>query len=195
MPNEELMERIAAVNPVWVKTMRDHPTVFERQPVPFYRKFQLLSATVSLEFKDMEFHYADDGVQLCVLRGLPEYIYRVNQLEKLQLDPGQVPAYVRFFFDNLTGPRMEVVERPDEVPWFQPELSDPGGKARKEQANSLIQPMRVTRLTEDEYGVAATAVAGVTLKEVDLAVNRDGRVDVKNERILVEDLPVMEKFF
>jgi hypothetical protein len=195
MSNEEMIERIAVVNPVWAETMRANQTEFTWQPIPFYRNFQLLLATVSLTRRLVEFHYADDGSQICVLRGTPEYIYAVNQLESLQLDAGQVPAYVRFFFDNLTGPRIAVVERPEDVRWFEPPESDPDVKAQKEQASSVIHPMRVTPVGGDGYSVVATAVAGTRLKEVDLVVQRDGHVDVNRESVLVEDLPVVEVFF
>src|SRR5579872_2816896 len=104
MANEELIERIAAVNPGWVELIRAYTIRVERRPIPFYQRFQLLTVTVNVEGREMEFRYADDGTQLCVLRATPDHIYTVNRLEGLRLDAGQIPDYLRFFFDNLTGP-------------------------------------------------------------------------------------------
>ncbi len=192
MPNEEVIKRIAVVSPFWAETMREHPTRFEWQPIPFYSRFQLLVATVSLEFEDREFHYADDGSRLCVLRSSPEDVYEVNELEDLHLDAGQIPAYIRFFFDNLMSPRLVIVDRSEEVPWFEPDLSDPDLRDLREQASSMIQPMRVTP-DGDEFRVTATALAGADLKAVELRAKRGGRIDLQEERVLVEDLPVMEE--
>jgi hypothetical protein len=195
MTNEELIERISAVNPVWAETMRENTTAFEWRPIPFYRKFQLLVATVQLARGVAEFRYADDGSSLHILRATPEHIYEVNQSEGLQLDDGQVPSYVRFFFDNLGGRRTAVVERPEEVPWFEPSSADPDLNAQKEHASSLIHSMLVMPSDADDYDVAATGVTGTQLKEIDLAVKRDGKIDVRNERVLIEDIPVVEEFF
>jgi hypothetical protein len=195
MANEELIERIDAVSPTWARTMRDYPTDFVWQPVPFYHKFRYLLATVSFSNGPSEFHYADDGSRLCLLGATPEYIYTVNQLEGLQLDAAQVPAYIRFFFDNLAPPRIQPVERPEEVRWLQHADREPDRRALKERAASLILPMRVTPLDEDSYRVLATAVAGTRLIEVDLVVQRNGHIDVKNERVLVERIPVVQVFY
>ncbi|HLK65498.1 MAG TPA: hypothetical protein VKU19_18805 [Bryobacteraceae bacterium] len=194
MSDEELIERIAVVNPVWARLMRTNPTVFERQPVPFYHRFQLLSATVSLEDRDMEFHYADDGSRISILRATPDYVYAVNQQESLRLDAKDIPAYLRFFFDNVTEPQITIVESTDEVPWISRVGSDPALQALKEQASAKIQPMRVAVSGADRFQVAATAMTGADLKELELTVQRDGRVDVTNERVVVEDLPVIESF-
>jgi hypothetical protein len=192
MPDEALIERIAVVNPVWADAMRSNPTNFAWESVPFYRKFQLLLATVNLPYQPLECRYADDGFRICVLRAAPEHIYAVNKLEALDLNVEQVPAYVRFFFDNLSGPRVAVVERTREVLWLDRVAAEPEMKALKEQAEPLIVPVQVTPLDGESYGVAATAVRGRRLITLDLLVRRNGHVEVKNERILVEKLPVVE---
>ncbi|HTS26638.1 MAG TPA: hypothetical protein VMH81_12250 [Bryobacteraceae bacterium] len=194
MANEEIIERIAEVNPVWAETMREHPTVFHWRPIPFYRKFQLLSATVNLRRRTAGYRYADDGSRLFILRATPEHIYQVNQLEGLQLDPSQVPDYVRFFFDNLTGPRIAIVERPEEAPWFEPPDDDPEIRARRADTASRIHPIRVTP-EGDDYRVEATGVAGSELVELDLGVKRDGHIDIRSQRTVLEDIPVVEEWF
>ena len=85
MADKEVIDRIARVDPVTADTMRSHPTTLSWQALPFYRNFRILRAAVSLPHRALEFHFADDGTRIIVLRSDPKNIHDVNAGESLHL--------------------------------------------------------------------------------------------------------------
>ncbi len=188
MADKEVIDRIARVDPVTAETMRGNPTTLSWQALPFYRKFKLLRAAVTLRHRAIEFHFADDGNHIVVLRSYPKNVEEVNAAESLHLAAGQLPAYLRFYFDNISGQRFLIVERPEDVPW----LKNAESHQNKERALSLIRPLAPATVSPNSYSVLATAVRDTRLFELDLLINANGHVEVKTERVVVEHLPVTQ---
>jgi hypothetical protein len=187
-----LLERIRAVDPVHADTMSRQPTTFTAEPLPFYRRFKLVRAAVSLPHRPLEFRYADDGEKAVPLTGKPEDVYRVNEAEGLALAEAQVADYVRFFVGHTRGDEeREVAERPADLQWLPGTETDADLKAARARASGLLKPLAVSS-AGGGYRVTATVVEGRKLSELVLAVDVHGRVDVESARVLVPDLPVPE---
>ncbi len=192
MADKEVIDRIARVDPVTADTMRDSPTTLSWQALPFYRKFKLLRASVTLPHRALEFHFADDGTRIVVLRSYPKNIDEVNAAESLHLEAGQIPSYVRFYFDNISGQRFLIVERSEDVPWLKNAGGEAALKQGKDRALSLVQPLAPKEVSPNSHSVLATAVRDIRLFELDLLINADGHVQVKGERVVLENLPVTQ---
>jgi hypothetical protein len=189
------LARIAAVDPVHAETMGRQPTTFEVQPLPFYRRFRLLTANVALPHRPLRFRYADDGSRAVTLNGTPEEVYQVNQAEGLALTADDVPAYVRFFLDVAGGPGRELVESPSDPAWLPASDADPALKARRSAASGQIRPLQVS---PDGSGFRVTAIAlqgdpnftRTDLVRLELRVSADGRITIAAPAVLQAEVPV-----
>lgn len=187
-----LLERIRAADPVHADTMSRQPTTLTAEPLPFYRRFKLVRAAVSLPHRPLEFRYADDGAQAVPLTGKPEDVYRVNEAEGLALPEAQVADYVRFFVAHTRGDEERAVaERPADLDWLSATETDADLKAARARASALLKPLAVSSAGAG-YRVTATVVEGKKLSELVLGVDTQGRVEVQSSKVLVPDLPVPE---
>jgi hypothetical protein len=185
-----LPERIRAADPVHADTMSRRPTALTAEPIPFYRRFKLVRAVVSLPHRPLEFRYSDDGVQAVPLTGNPQDVYRVNEAEGLALAEAQVADYVRFFVVHTRGDEeREVAERPADLHWLPGTETDADLKAARARASALLKPLAVASAGAG-YRVTATVVEGNTLSEVVMGVDARGRVEVQSSKVLAASLPV-----
>jgi hypothetical protein len=193
------LARITAVDPVHAETMGRQPTTLEVQPLPFYKRFRLLTADVELPHKPLRFRYADDGTQAVYLSGAPEEVYKVNHAEGLALTADQVVPYVRFFLSVAGGPGRQLVERPSDVDWLPASENDPPLKAKRAAASGKIGPLQASP-HGDGFRVTGTAVQGdpyfthADLVRLQLKVSPDGRVTVDTPTVLEPALPVAASF-
>ncbi len=193
MSNQEVVRRIAQVDKPHAETMENNPVTFRWQALPFYRRFKLLIADVNLRHRPLQFRYADDGAELYILGATPDHIYKVNQREALHLGLSDVSGYVRFFYENISGADITVVEKPDDLHWLQSAQTEAAPRGKKQVAENLIHPIRVVQDAAG-YTVVATALRSDELVELSLSIAPSGRVDVKNQKALVEKLPVPQVF-
>jgi len=193
MAKADLIKRIAAVDPVHAETMSENPTEFQLNPLPFYRRFQLLRATVDLPHKPIQVRYVDDGSRIIILQATPDRIYEINRVEDLRLEHGQISSYLHFFFENSSGDPIHMVESEGDVNWLDASSQDPERKALREKAITLIHPAKITPLLgNQDYLVNATAIRGRNLTEISARVRQNGHVDILGERVLVPNAPVPE---
>jgi hypothetical protein len=186
-----MLERIKIVDPVHAETMSRQPTTFTTQPLPFYKNFKLVKASIRLPHRPLEFRYADNGSKAFYLSGAVEEVYRVNDEEALGLTEGQVVPYVRFFFASTDGEKRRLVERPADVAWLPATEEDEALKAARADASQKIRPVTVSKVTNG-YRVLATALQGNRLLELSLVVSSNGRVRFESTKALADNLPVAE---
>jgi hypothetical protein len=185
-----LLERIRAADPVHADTMSRQPTTFTAVPLPFYRRFKLVRAAVSLPHRPLEFRYADDGARTVPLAGTPEDVYRVNEAEGLALAEAQVADYVRFFLAHTRcDEEREVAERPADLHWLPGTETDADLKTARARASALLKPLAVSSAGAG-YRVTATVAEGNKLSELVIDVDAQGRVEVQSAKVLAADLPV-----
>ena len=183
------LDRIAAADPVHADTMRRQPTTFTTEPLPFYKSFKLVKASIRLPHRPLEFRYADNGAEAVHLSGSAEDIYRVNGMEHLQLSESTVPDYVRFFFANVESDGRRLVQQPGDVVWLPATESEAGAKAARASASAKIHPLQVSKAGAG-YKVSAVALEGRRLVELALSVTADGRVTIDSSKTLADELPV-----
>ncbi len=186
----QLLQRIAQVDPVHADTMSRTPTVFTTQELSFYKKYRLVKVEVRLPHRPLQFRYADDGAQAVnLLSGSTQAIYRVNEEEALALDASQVPEYLKFFVAHAEGGKRKVVERAEDIFWLRATSTDKALGDKKADAVSKLKPVSVST-TDKGFETVALLQEDKQLSECTYLVSKSGRVQVLEQQVVVENLPV-----
>lgn len=140
--------------------------------------------------------YSEDDV--IVLGGSNEFIYALNDKLPILLTADNVCDYVRFFFTHVRGKkgRFVVVETMDDISWKE----EPPPSARRAIGNmikavSYCDPAELAGSVSVEDGnhyVEACFLFKTALFMSFIEVKANGRVQVVQEELLVEDMPVLD---
>lgn len=117
-------------------------------------------------------------------------LYRLNQKVPLKLDDSLVCEYVRFFFTFVRGQhgRFLLAENVNDIPWSE----DPPPHARK-TIGQMLKPVTYQNQDEDgTYHLKMTMIFKDTLFDCDVHVDSRGFVEINQEHILIEDIPVID---
>ena len=120
-------------------------------------------------------------------------IYALNLRVPILLTDETLPDYVRFFFSFVRGRhgRFLICESVDDIQW----RDDPPPSARRAVGN-MLGPLEVQRRDGDgTVHFLARMVFKDTLFQTDIAVDPNGTVGISGEKVLVENMPVMDDTF
>lgn len=118
-------------------------------------------------------------------------IYEMNKAAPIYLNADTVHEYVRFFFNFVRGRhgRFLIVESVDDIAWKE----EPPPAAKKSIAK-LIMPVSV--ITKDidngDFHLHAQMIFRDSLFSADIIVQKDGLVQLTNEQLMIEDMPVQD---
>lgn len=168
-------------------------TVIMKRPLGFYPGYEFLDIAdhSTLPARRRFLIRKDNDVVVLDFTNAP--IYALNTRAPLKLDEVTVYQYVRFFFSFVRGRhgRFLICESVDDVNWRE----EPPPAARKAVAK-MIHPLELKNLDKD----GVTHLSGQmmfkdTLFNTDIEVRPDGTVKLSNEKLLVEDMPVLDDTF
>lgn len=117
-----------------------------------------------------------------------EPIHRCNATAPIRLTPGNVAQYAAFFLDHVVGRkgRFLIVESPADVRW-----SEPDDEARRSLAASAIEPLTFMGTDRDgRFALRACVIFRDALFRSLIRVARDGRIELTEETLLAERLPI-----
>jgi hypothetical protein len=118
-------------------------------------------------------------------------IYDTNKLAPIYLNEDTVHDYVRFFFSFVRGRhgRFLIVENVDDIAWRE----EPPAVAKK-SISKLILPVTLIDkgLDDGNFYLHAQMMFRDSLFSADITVQKDGVVQLSNEQLLIEDMPVMD---
>lgn len=120
-------------------------------------------------------------------------IYALNERVKIQLNAENLADYVRFFFSFVRGRhgRFLIAETVDDIHWRE----EPPPTARKAVAK-MLKPLEADSVAADGTAhFVAQMMFKDTLFESEIEVKPDGFVKLFNEKLLIEDMPVMDDTF
>lgn len=121
-------------------------------------------------------------------------LYALNQRCPVIISRDTVADYVRFFFQFVRGRhgRFLIVESVDDIAW----RDEPPPAARR-SIGKMINPLML--LPSDNaggsYHLQAQMVFKDSLFQADITVTPEGHVSLFNEKLLIEDLPVLDDTF
>jgi hypothetical protein len=128
-----------------------------------------------------------------VLNGSNDVIYRLNKTTPILLDDNNIIEYIRFFFCYVRGKhgRFLIVENVDDLNWRE----EPSVAGRKALAK-MINPVTLkAKDTDGTYTFAANIIFKDSLFLSDIRVSKNGMVQMLNEELLVEEIPVADDLF
>lgn len=119
-------------------------------------------------------------------------IYDLNKAAPIYLNEDTVVDYVHFFFQFVRGRhgRFLIVENVDDIAW-----REEPPPAAKTSIGKLIAPVGpVARDTPDDehYYLRAQMMFRDSLFAADITVDKTGLVQLSNEQLLIEDMPVLD---
>lgn len=134
----------------------------------------------------------DDDVTVLDFTNTP--IYSLNSKAPISLNRDTVKDYVRFFFTFVRGRhgRFIIVESVDDIAWRE----EPPPAARK-SISKLIQPIAFHSSDKNDgsFYLQAQMMFRDSLFQADISVQPDGLVQLSNEVLLIEDMPVLDDTF
>lgn len=118
-------------------------------------------------------------------------IYETNKSAPIYLNEDTVFDYVRFFFNFVRGRhgRFLIVESVDDIAWTEEPPS-----AAKKSIGKLIMPVAMISKDVDDgnFHLHAQMIFRDSLFAADIIVQKDGLVQLTNEKLMIEDMPVQD---
>lgn len=164
-------------------------TILSVEP-SFYPGYRFLDISDHNVVPPRRIHALYTPGQLVLLDWTNGPIYAMNQNKKLRLDEKNVAEYVRFFFTFVRGRhgRFLITESVDDIAW----KDEPPPTARKAIGN-LIEPARLTGTDADgSFSLSVRMMFKDSLFKARVTVKPDGQVSLKEEELVVEDMPVQD---
>ncbi len=162
--------------------------------LPFYESCELLQIRDSrgpLTVRRLAV-FGPSGVVL--LDKTADAVYLANGLAKLQLNEQTAAPYAAFFLNHVIGPygRMNLLGNGEQLPWVKevdPEV--------RRQVRELVAPPKALPEQNGQQRLLANLVFGNALLKAEITIDRDGRVDLPEDRseVLLTDLPLLPDDF
>lgn len=158
------------------------------QKLSFYPDCELLEVsepeskhgqTLSFIYKKGEFCVALDGQN--------ETIYELNKKTVLVLSEESAADYIRFFFAHVKGRKgkFRLIEEVEDIPWR--ESPPPAGR---QAIGTMIKPVFPAKDKSDGWQSQVTFLFVDSLFSAKVHVLRDGHVEISDEDLLIENMPV-----
>lgn len=161
--------------------------------MPFYPGFRFLDIadhSVSPAQQRFVIYSADKVV---ILDFTNEPIYKLNKDLPVQLNADNIFDYVRFFFTYVKGRhgRFLISETVDDINWKE----EPPPASRKGFGKFLIPVTLKSTMEDGSYYMEATMIFKDSLFKSDIYVSPEGAVTLKDEELLIENIPVLDDVF
>lgn len=121
-------------------------------------------------------------------------IFALNETIPVSLDnDDKIMDYARFFFAYVRGRhgRFLIVDTVDDIDWRE----EPAPAGRK-ALGKMIEPLHIKKKDADGTTILPAAIVfRDSLFAGEIYVQRDGTIEMKNEELLVEDIPVADDTF
>ena len=134
---DTLLERIKQADPQLASLATDDNANLEASEtnVAWWPALRVVDVTVNLPHKPLRFRYALSDSRLIKL-GLAAGVQQANTSSHMQLEHGQLGAYLRFYIASSELRSLQVVESADEPPWLGDADEDAGdGRAKAGRAS------------------------------------------------------------
>lgn len=168
-------------------------TTIMAQNTPFYPGLRYLDIADYACVPPMHRFVIEGPDKAVILNWSNEPIYQLNQSHPLELNEETVCDYVRFFFSHVRGKngRFLIVESIDDIRWKE----DPPPTARKSIGKMLLPLTMTPKATDGSYTLPVTVMFKDSLFQCNVQVLADGTINMDNEELLIEDMPVLDDAF
>lgn len=156
----------------------------------FYPGYQLLDIHLKDSVPALHRYVVYGPEQVEILDWSNEPIYVLNDKVPLNLTDDNIRQYVRFFFSMVKGKHglFRITQSTEDIEWRE----DPPPSARK-AIGGMIEPLTLNGVNEDgSYDLTMCLMFKDSLFKSDVIVQKKGLVELNNERLLVESMPVLD---
>ncbi len=181
---------LARVNPLLDVSPFDASASVMTHPLSFYTGWHFVEIADPSQSPAKTTCAIYDDQDVVILDWTNEPFYELNSRLPIQLTRDNVADYVRLFFTYVRGKhgRFLIAENVDDIDWRE----DPPPAARKAVAKMLL-PLSVNTVGPDgSFRLTGCMMFRDSLFQADINVTAGGMVEISNEELLVEDMPVMD---
>lgn len=185
---------IALINPFLDTAMDAQKTSVMIHDLSFYKGYFLAElARHDMNPPMVRAAVCDKAGNIFVLNWTNEVIFALNKKVPIELNDNNIIDYIRFFFAYVKGShgRFVIVESVDDIDWRE----EPAPAGRKALAK-MIEP--ITLKSREPDGTLIFKVCIVfkdSLFGAQVHVKPDGHISMKDEELIVEDIPVADDLF
>lgn len=168
-------------------------TVIMGIDLPFYKGYRLLDISDYSGMPASHRYAVYSPKNAAVLNFTNGPIYKLNADAPLILNEETVADYARFFFSFVRGVhgRFRITESIDDIHWKE----DPPPAARK-AIGKMIIPVTVAKTAADgTFHLQCTMMFKNSLFKSNASVTKNGTVNLADEELLIEDMPVLDDTF
>ncbi len=182
------------INPA-LKGSHFHPATVTMlaQDVPFYPGYRFFDIADYETVPNIRKFVLYKPGHVIVMNWTNEPLYALNEAAPIALNDHTVEDYVRFFFTYVRGRhgRFIITDNVDDVMW----RDEPPPAARK-AISQMLEPLHVTeRTAEGGYKLTARMMFKDSLFKTVVNVKPDGMVNLSDEELLIEEMPVLDDTF
>ncbi len=162
-------------------------------PLPFYPGYSYLEITDHDASPPTVRHLIYKGDDFAVLNWGAKVLEDLNRRVPIRLTGETVCDYLRFYLSHVRGSQgpFQMVEGVDDIDW----RDDPPPSARK-AIGKMISPLRIQEKTaEGTYILKGAVIHKDSLFEILFVIEPDGKLSTRDEKLLVEDMPVIDGIF
>jgi len=158
----------------------------------FYEGYKFLEISNHSVSPSLQRHVVFSDGKNVVLNYTNVPIYDLNKTVPIVLNDDTVSDYVKFFFAYVKGKhgRFLISESVDDINWKE----EPPPAARK-AIGKMLKPIEILSFEGGIYHLEATMVFKDSLFKSDIYIDSHGTVTLKDEELLIEDMPVLDDVF
>ncbi len=160
--------------------------------MPFYEGYRFLDIADHSTVPVVQRYVIYKPDDIIVINWSNEPLYALNKTAPVIITDETVIDYATFFFTYVRGRhgRFIVTENIDDINWKE----DPPPSARK-AISDMIDPIFIKDNKDGVYELEARVMFKDSLFKSDIKVKKDGNVELFNEELLVEDMPILDDIF
>ena len=159
------------------------------QYIPFYEGYRYFDVSDFESVPNRQRFVVYKPGHVVVLDWTNEPLYQLNEKAPIKLTDSNVADYARFFFMHVRGRhgRFLLVDSVDDIRWRE----EPPPVVRKAVGN-MIQPVQILSDDGAQYVLSSCMIFKDALFKAKINVSREGIVNMFDEELLIEDMPVLD---
>lgn len=190
---KEVKDILDRVNPL-IHGMKFSPktAVVMSYAPPFYPGYSFLDIAEYESLPPLKRFAVVGNNSVKLLNWTNEPIYELNSEVPLSININNITDYLRFFFAFVKGRhgRFLIAETVDDINWRE----EPPPAARK-AIGKMLTPLEPEETGDGGFLVKACLMFKDSLFKCEVTVLKDGTVNIGNEELLIEEMPVLDDVF
>lgn len=185
---EQFPKLLEGINALHNRPFFNEKSYLEAQPVSFYRDYKLLKATSYSGMHPVSMLFFYNSSDIVKVNGDRATFEEMSKKADIHLTKYNVVTYAKFFLGSLMtdGGSFQIVQSIKDVRF----TGDPTEELIKELPD-LIKTAKITE-SDDGFMLDVSMLYSDCLYDAEIFVGKRGELDIKEEKIIREDVPTRE---